>query len=106
MRAETARFVLSDPAAGEARYFTGFTPPQTHGDRAVLKAQAWVHMRDGRGVSLAALATAAGLERRTLLRRFASGTGMTPSEYCRAVRISRARRPLDGGGTAQNHIAQ
>ena len=52
VRAETARFVLSDPAAGEARYLTGFAPPLTHGDRAVLKAQEWVHMRDGRGVSL------------------------------------------------------
>ena len=59
MRVQTARFVLSDPAAGEARYFTGFAPPQTHRDRAVLKAQEWVHMRDGRGVSLAAMATAA-----------------------------------------------
>jgi transcriptional regulator GlxA family with amidase domain len=36
-KAKTARFVLSD-AAGEARYFTGFASPQTHGDRAVLKA--------------------------------------------------------------------
>jgi transcriptional regulator GlxA family with amidase domain len=106
MRAETARFVLSDPAAGEARYFTGFAPPQTHGDRAVLKAQEWVHMRDGRGVSLAALATAAGLERRTLLRRFASATGMTPIEYCRAVRIARARELLEGGDTSQKQIAE
>ena len=79
MWAETARFVLSGPAAGKARYFTGFAPPQTHGDGAVLKAQEWVHMRDGRGVSLAAMATAAGLERRTLLRRFASATGMSRS---------------------------
>jgi transcriptional regulator GlxA family with amidase domain len=106
MRAETARFVLSDPAAGEARYFTGFAPPQTHGDRAVLKAQEWVHMRDGRGVSLAAMATAAGLERRTLLRRFASATGMSPIEYCRAVRIARARELLEGGDTSQKQIAQ
>jgi transcriptional regulator GlxA family with amidase domain len=106
MRAETARFVLSDPAAGEARYFTGFAPPQTHGDRAVLKAQEWVHMRDGRGVSLAALATAAGLERRTLLRRFAGATGMTPIEYCRAVRIARARELLEGGDTSQKQIAE
>jgi hypothetical protein len=58
IRAETATFVLADPAAGEARYFTGFAPPQTHGDRAVFKAQEWVHMRDGRGVSLAAMAVA------------------------------------------------
>jgi len=106
IRAETARFVLDDPAAGEARYFTGFAPPQTHGDRAVLKAQEWVHMRDGRGVSLAAMATAAGLERRTLLRRFASATGMTPIEYCRGVRIARARELLEGGDTSQKQIAQ
>jgi transcriptional regulator GlxA family with amidase domain len=104
--AETARFVLSDPAAGQARYFTGFAPPQTHGDRAVLRAQEWVHMRDGRGGSLAALATVAGLERRTLLRRFASATGMTPIEYCRAVRIARARELLEGGDTSQKQIAQ
>jgi len=106
MRAETARFVLSDPAAGEARYFTGFAPPQTHGDRAVLKAQEWVHMRDGRGVSLAAMATAAGLERRTLLRRFASATGMSPIKYCRGVRIARARELLEGGDTSQKQIAE
>jgi transcriptional regulator GlxA family with amidase domain len=106
MWAETARFVLSGPAAGEARYFTGFAPPQTHGDRAVLRAQEWVHMRDGRGVSLAAMATAAGQERRTLLRRFASATGMSPIEYCRAVRIARARELLEGGDTSQKQIAQ
>ena len=105
-RAETARLVLSDPAADEARYFTGFAPPQTHGDRAILKAQEWVHMRDGRGVSLAALATASGLERRTLLRRFAKATGMTPIEYCRAVRIARARELLEGGDASQKQIAQ
>jgi hypothetical protein len=32
---ETARFVLSDRAASEARYLSGFAPPQTHGDKAV-----------------------------------------------------------------------
>ena len=106
IKAETARFVLDDPAAGEARYFTGFAPPQTHGDGAVLKAQEWVHMRDGRGVSLAALAKAAGLERRTLHRRFASATGMSPIEYSRAVRIARARELLEGGDISQKQIAQ
>ena len=63
-------------------------------------------MRDGRGVSLAAMATAAGLERRTLLRRFASATGMSPIEYCRAVRIARARELLEGGDTSQKQIAE
>jgi transcriptional regulator GlxA family with amidase domain len=104
--AETARFILDSPAAGEARYFTGFAPPRAHGDTAVLKAQEWAHMRDGRGVSLAALATAAGLERRTLLRRFANATGMTPIEYCRRVRIARACELLEGGKISQKQIAQ
>ena len=77
VRAETARFVLSDPAASESPYFPGFAPRQTHGDTAVLKPQEWVHIRDGRDVSLAAMAGAAGLEKRTFLRRFANATGMT-----------------------------
>ena len=63
-------------------------------------------MKDGRGVSLAAMARAAGLERRTLLRRFASATGMSPIEYCRAVRIARARELLEGGDISQKQIAQ
>jgi transcriptional regulator GlxA family with amidase domain len=106
VRAEAARFILSDPAARDARYFPGFAPRQTHEDTAVLKAQEWVHIRDGRDVSLASMAAAAGLERRTLLRRFANATGMTPIEYCRAVRTARARELLEFGNTPQKEIAQ
>jgi len=104
--AETARFALDSPAARDVRYFYGFAPPRTHGDRAVLKAQEWIHMRDGQSVSLAALATAAGLEKRTLLRRFARATGMTPIKYCRSVRIARAREVLEGGETSQKELAE
>jgi len=100
VRAETARVVLDGPEASEARYFTGFAPPQTHGDGAVLKAQEWVHMRDGRDVSLAALATAAGLERRTLLRRFCKCNGYDPNRvfsacsHCASARAPGGRRTL------------
>jgi AraC-like DNA-binding protein len=65
-----------------------------------------MHMRDGRGVSLATLAAAAGLERRTLLRRFASATGMAPIEYCRSVRVARARELLECGETSLKQIAE
>jgi transcriptional regulator GlxA family with amidase domain len=105
-KAETARFVLSDPNAREARYFAGFAPMQAHGDTAVLRAQEWVHIRDGRDISLAAMAAAARLERRTFLRRFANATGMTPIEYCRAVRVARARELLEFGNTPQKEIAR
>ena len=89
-----------------APYFVGFPPPQSHRDKAVLKAQTWVHMRDGRGVSLVAMAAMAGLQRRTFLRRFADATGMTPLEYCRRVRTARARELLISGDTPQKMIAQ
>ena len=72
----------------------------------MLTAQEWVHIRDGRDVSLASMAAAAGLERRTFLRRFANATGMTPIEYCRAIRIARARELLEFGNTPQKVIAQ
>src|SRR5260370_5163993 len=97
MRARTAQFVLSDPAAGEARYFTGFAPPQTHRDRAVLKAQEWVHMRDGRRVSLAAMAAVAGLERRTLLRRVRPANSPTPPP-CFAAAPGAPAPPAPAGG--------
>ena len=106
VKAETARFVLSDPASDDVHYFVGFAPPQSHRDKAVLKTQTWLHMRDGRGVSLAAMAAIAGLQRRTFLRRFAKATGMTPLEYCRGVRIARARELLISGDTPQKMIAQ
>lgn len=105
-KAETARFVLSDTTASDAPYFVGFPPPQSHHDKAVLKAQEWVHMRDGRGVSLAAMAAIAGLQRRTFLRRFAVATGMAPLEYCRRLRIARARELLISGDTPQKAIAE
>jgi transcriptional regulator GlxA family with amidase domain len=106
VKVETARFVLSDPISSDARYFVGFPPPQLHRDKAVLKAQEWVHMRDGRGVSLASMAAIAGLQRRTFLRRFANATGMAPLEYCRGVRIARARELLISGDTPQKAIAR
>jgi transcriptional regulator GlxA family with amidase domain len=106
VKTETARFVLSDAYANQAHYFAGFAPKLAHGDRAVLQAQEWAHIRDGRDASLASMASAAGLERRTFLRRFANATGMTPVEYCRAVRIARARELLVSGNIPQKAIAQ
>jgi transcriptional regulator GlxA family with amidase domain len=105
VRAETARFVCSDATAGQAPHFAGLAPRHAHDDPAVRRAQAFIHVRDGQGVSLASLAAAALLGRRTLLRRFASATGMTPMEYCRAVRLARARELLEAGRLPLQEIA-
>jgi transcriptional regulator GlxA family with amidase domain len=105
IRAETARFVCFDGTAGGATHFVGFAPRQAHEDTAVRRAQAFIHVRDGQGISLLSLAAAAGLGRRTLLRRFTSATGMTPAEYCRAVRLARARELVESGRMPLKEIA-
>jgi transcriptional regulator GlxA family with amidase domain len=92
---ETARFLLDRPGAEKAPYFQGFSPKLAHGDEAILRAQQMIHASDGREISLAALAEGARLERRTLLRRFARATGMTPIEYARNVKMARARELLE-----------
>jgi transcriptional regulator GlxA family with amidase domain len=95
IRARTAEFVLSAPDAGRAPVRSAFLPRQGHGDAAVLRAQQLVHLKDGCDLLLSTMAAAAGLERRTFLRRFMAATGTTPIEYCRAVRIARARELLE-----------
>jgi transcriptional regulator GlxA family with amidase domain len=92
---ETARFLLDRPGADQAAYFQGFSPKLAHGDEAILRAQQMIHASDGREISLDALAEGARLERRTLLRRFARATGMTPIEYSRNVKMARARELLE-----------
>lgn len=46
-----------------------------------------------------------GSERRTFLRRLVNATGMTPSEYCRAVRIAKACEILQAGNMTLKKIA-
>lgn len=92
---ETARFLLIRPGSWNAPYFQAFVPNLVHGDEAVLRAQQYIHERDGRGVVLAGIAEAAQLEDRTLLRRFLKATGMSPIAYTRSVRLSRARELLE-----------
>jgi len=102
---ETARFLAVDPEPAPPHYLNGFTPRLTHGDAAVLRAQHWLHGMDARRVSLAAMAAQAHLEKRTFLRRFANATGITPIEYCRRVRVARARELLEFSSKSLKEIA-
>ncbi len=83
-----------------------FVPPLGHGDPAVARAQRHAHMADGCDVSVAAMAAAAGLSRRTFMRRFARATGSTPQAYCLAVRLARARELLEASALAPKEIAE
>ncbi|MBN9434135.1 MAG: helix-turn-helix domain-containing protein [Bosea sp.] len=110
IEAETARFALpgraQEPLPDAAPLRTDLSPLRAHADPAIRKAQEHVHLRDGRDVTLAAMAAAAGLERRTFLRRFQSATGQTPIDYCRQVRIARAREFVEDGHLPLKGIAE
>lgn len=102
---ETARMLLIDPSGREQRYYSAFSPPLTHGDGAILKVQHWLHGTNARETSLGVMSVRAGLEERTFLRRFQSATGMTTTEYCQQLRVSKARELLQFGRDPIDRIA-
>lgn len=102
---ETARMLLVDPPGREQRYYSVFSPRLTHGDTAVLKVQHWLQATQAKDVALPTLAAQAGLEERTLLRRFQKATGMTTTEYCQRLRVGRARELLQFGNAPIERVA-
>lgn len=102
---ETARMLVVDPPGREQRYYSVFSPRLTHGDAAVLKVQHWLQATQAMEMALPTLAEQAGLEERTLLRRFKKATGMTTTEYCQRLRVGRARELLQFGNAPIDRVA-
>ena len=91
---DTARLLLIDPPGREQCYYSAFAPNLKHGDSAILKVQHWLHATESQEIVLAELAALAGLEERTLLRRFKKATGMTTGEAVQRMRVGRAKELL------------
>lgn len=102
---DTARMLLVDPPGREQRYYSVFSPRLTHGDAAVLRVQHWLQATQASDVGVATLAAQAGLEERTLLRRFQKATGMTTTEYIQRLRVGRARELLQFGTAPIERVA-
>ena len=103
--AQTARMMLVDPPGREQRYYSSFVPRLTHGDAAVLKVQHHLQATEGREARLAVLADQAGLEERTLLRRFQKATGLTTTVYAQRLRIAKAQELLQFGRLSVERVA-
>jgi len=103
--ADTAKFLLIDPAGREQRHYSTFAPKLSHGDAAVLKVQHWLQANSSSEISIDALAGRAGLEARTFLRRFQKATGLRPTEYVQALRIGLARERLEFSRDTVERIA-
>ena len=102
---DTAHYMNVDPPGREQRFYSGFEPRTKHGDAAILQAQNWLSAQRERAITVAEIARHAGLEPRTLLRRFVLATGMKPSEYQQRLRVSRARELLEFSRSTVDEIA-
>ena len=103
--ADTAKFLLVDPAGREQRHYSRFAPRLNHGDTAILKVQHWLQGRVGKDVSIPAMAQEAGLETRTFLRRFHKATELRPTEYVQDLRVAHARQRLEFSRDSVERIA-
>ena len=56
-------------------------------------------------MALPILAAQAGLQERTLLRRFQKATGMTTTEYCQRLRVGRAQELLQFDKASVERVA-
>lgn len=83
-----------EPQAGVMLRYRG------HLSDAVHRAQDIIDASYTRPLPLAALAAAAGVSERTLTRRFAAATGLTPLRYQQELRVERAEHLIGQGATA------
>lgn len=102
---ETARVLLVDPPGREQSYYSAFSPRLLHGDGAVLKVQHWLQSTGAKATDLKTLAFQAGLEPRTLLRRFQKATGLTTTDYVQRLRVGKARELLQFGDLPVDAVA-
>lgn len=106
VRAETAGFILPVQVLRAEHDEAAFPLKSSQSDPSIQRVLEFVHLRDGQGVSLDAMIAAARLGRRTFLRRFKNATGITPIEYCRTIRIARAREFLEASNTPLKVLAE
>lgn len=90
-----SKLLLIDPARRLQTPYKTFDYHTGHDDAAVLRAQQWLLNHSEQSTSLARLADIAGLEPRTLNRRFKKATGNTPLEYLQNLRLGKARTMLE-----------
>ena len=102
---ETARYLVLDAPGREQRFYSTFAPNLSHGDLPILKIQRWLQKVGPRGVTAGIRAKRAGLEERTVQRRFHKAIGLKPTEYCQQLRVSKARELLETTNDSIERIA-
>ncbi|WP_044365924.1 GlxA family transcriptional regulator [Streptomyces natalensis] len=86
---------------GDARQDSAMLRHRAHVSDAVHRAQDLIDARFTDRLALSELAAAIGLSERTLTRRFAASTGLTPLRYQQELRTERAEHLITQGATVE-----
>jgi transcriptional regulator GlxA family with amidase domain len=95
LAAGCSKFLLIDPRRSSQSPYQAGQFRKSHADAAVLALQEYLEHHFGDHLSLEQMGRIAGLEQRTLLRRFRKATGDSPVLYLQRIRIEAARRHLE-----------
>jgi len=87
---------------GDERQASAMMRHRGHVSDAVHRAQDVIDARFAERLALTELAAGAGLSERTLTRRFAAATGLTPLRYQQELRVERAEQLIAHGATAES----
>lgn len=103
LAAGCSKFLLIDPRRSSQSPYQAGQFRKSHADHAILALQEYLEQHFGDPMTLEQMGRVAGLEQRTLLRRFRKATGDSPVTYLQRVRIEAARRHLE---LSQNNIQE
>ncbi|MBM9509693.1 GlxA family transcriptional regulator [Actinacidiphila acididurans] len=87
---------------GDEQQASAMLRRRAHLSDAVHRAQDLIDARFSERLALADLAAATGVSERTLTRRFAASTGLTPLRYQQELRIERAEHLITQGATHES----
>jgi transcriptional regulator GlxA family with amidase domain len=87
---------------GDERQASAMLRHRGHVSDAVHRAQDLIDARFTDRLALADLASSTGLSERTLTRRFAASTGLTPLRYQQELRVERAEHLIAQGATTES----
>ena len=95
LAAGCSKFLLIDPRRSSQSPYQAGQFRKSHADSAVLELQEYLEQHFSDHLTLEQMSRTAGLEQRTLLRRFRKATGDSPVLYLQRIRIEAARRHLE-----------
>jgi len=86
--------------------FADVTLRKPHHDESIQRAQDWFHEHYRNAIGVDAVAARVGMSPRNFVRRFKGATGHTPLSYIHSIRVTMAKRLLEGGRQSIQEVSE